>query len=72
MDIDKHDFLAEIVMRLVSLPGDPVEEVNSAVATVVAAHSIRLIMLARAHTADVLRLAERQRRRADDPSKVRQ
>ena len=72
MDIDKHDFLAEIVVRLVSLPGDPVEEINSAVATVVAAHSIRLIMIARAHRAELLRLAERQCRRTNDPSKLRQ
>jgi hypothetical protein len=72
VNIDKREFLAEIVIRLASLPGDPVEEIHSAVATVVAEHSMGLLRLARAHRAEVLRLAERQCRPTDDPSKLRQ
>lgn len=72
MDVDKREFLAEIVMRLVSVPGDPLEEIDSAVAAVVAEHAIGLLKLARAHRADVLRLAESQRRRTDHAPKWRQ
>jgi hypothetical protein len=72
VDVDKREFLAEIVIRLVSLPGDPVEEIDSAVAAVVAAHSIGLLKLARAHRAEVLHLAERQCQRTDDAPKWRQ
>ena len=59
--VDKHEFLAEVAIRLASLPGDPSEQIDSAVAAVVAAHSIGLIKLAREHRQELLRIAERQR-----------
>ena len=66
MDFDRNQFLTDVFENLLTLPGDPVTQMDQAVEDVIAAHTKVLRKLAQRHREDLLDMAE-ERRRTGEP-----
>ena len=62
MDFDGNQFLTDVFEALLALPGDPVRQVDAAVADVIASHVDVLRRLAQANRAAILDMVEERRR----------
>ena len=62
MDYDKNQFLTDVFEALLTLPGDPVRQIDHAVEDAIAVHVEVLRKLAQHHRADLLDMVEERRR----------
>jgi hypothetical protein len=61
MDFDKNQFLTDAFEVLITLPGDPVRQIDHAFEEVIADHVGVLRKLAQAHRKDLLAMAEERK-----------
>ena len=61
MDFDRNQFLTDVFERLVSLPGDPVRNIDRAIDDVIESHAKVLKRLAQNHREEILGMAEERR-----------
>jgi hypothetical protein len=62
VDFDKSQFLTDVFEALLTLPGDPVRQIDRAAEDVIAAQVTRLRALVQHHRADMLDMVEERRR----------
>ncbi len=62
MDFDTDQYLTDVLEAVLSMPGDPIRQIDAAVEDVIAAHVDVLRKLAQRHREAILGMAEERRR----------
>jgi hypothetical protein len=62
MDYDRNQFLTDVFEKLVSLPGDPVAQIDVAISRIIDGHVKALRRLVQQHREEIIDMAEERRR----------